>query len=81
MRVKGRIYEHTNSVCFTVLKFDQPPFLLPAEFRPDSNDWTVTGKGMVIIRLIWHHLEWSTAAEADCLAFCDRATEWLRTCC
>lgn len=81
VRVKGRIYEHTNSVCFTVLKFDQAPFMLPEEYRPDSNDWTVTGKGMVIIRLIWHHLQWSEPAETACLAFCDRATEWLRTCC
>jgi hypothetical protein len=64
-----------------VHKFDRAPFLLPAEFRPDSNDWTVTGKGMVIIRLIWHHLEWSENAESACLAFCDRATDWLRTCC
>ena len=36
---------------------------------------------MVIIRLIWHHLEWSENAESACLAFCDRATDWLRTCC
>jgi len=81
VRVKGRIYEHTNSVCFSVESFDQDPFQLPPEYAPDKNDWTVTGKGMLIIRLIWQRLEWTDEAERACLAFCDRATEWLHGCC
>jgi hypothetical protein len=81
VRVKGRIYEHTNSVCFAVRRFDQAPFELPAAVRPDNNDWTVTGKGMIIIRLIWHHLEWNAAVEEACLGLCDRVTAWLQGCC
>jgi hypothetical protein len=81
VRVKGRIYEHTNSVCFELLRFDQGPFKMPLELCPDSNDWTVTGRGMVIIRLVWRNLEWTLAAEEACLGLCDRATEWLQACC
>jgi hypothetical protein len=36
---------------------------------------------MIIIRLIWHHLEWNAAAEEACLALCDRVTAWLQGCC
>lgn len=80
--VKGRIYEHTNSVCFSVASFREPPFCLHDSCTvPDKNDWTVTGKGMLIIRLIWHRLEWSRDVERHCLDFCDRTAEWLVSCC
>ncbi len=62
-------------------RFDRLPFFMPLEFRPDSNDWTVTGKGMVIIRLIWKNMEWTQAAEDACLALCNEVTDWLRTSC
>lgn len=81
VRVIGRMYEHTNSVGFTILRFDKLPFFMPLQFRPDSNDWTVTGKGMVIIRLIWKSMEWSQGCEEACLALCQDVTDWLRTCC
>jgi hypothetical protein len=81
VRIKGRIYEHTNSVCFSVQSFQQAPLHLPEAYVPDKNDWTVTGKGMLIIRLIWQRLEWSDEVERSCLAFCNRATEWLLSCC
>jgi hypothetical protein len=54
---------------------------LPPAFRPDSNDWTVTGKGMVIIRMVWHGLEWTQEAEDACIRLCNRVTDWLRDCC
>lgn len=81
VRVMGRIYEHTNSVGFRILKFEKLPFTLPAEYWPDSNDWTVTGKGMVIIRLVWRSLAWTRGAETACLTLCENVTEWLQTCC
>lgn len=81
VRVTGRMYEHTNSVGFTILRFDRVPFCMPAAFWPDSNDWTVTGKGMVIIRLIWKNVEWTQPMEDACLAMCNSVTEWLGTCC
>lgn len=81
VRVTGRMYEHTNSVGFTIRRFDRLPSCMPAGLWPDSNDWTVTGKGMVIIRLIWKNVEWTQEIEDACLGMCDRVTEWLATCC
>lgn len=81
VRVTGRMYEHTNSVGFSILRFDRVPFSMPANFWPDSNDWTVTGKGMVIIRLIWKNVEWGQEMEDACLGMCNAVTEWLGTCC
>lgn len=63
-----------------VARFDRPPFSLEPAFHPDGNDWSVTGKGMVIIRLIWQGLEWSQEAEDACTGLCDRVTDWLRSC-
>ena len=81
IKVKGRIFEHTNSVCFSLTRFDKLPFFLPCQLRPDKNDWTVTGKGMIIIRLIWQRLAWNREAEEACLTMCDLVTEWLHGCC
>ena len=50
-------------------------------FWPDSNDWTVTGKGMVISRLVWKNLAWTREAEAACLALCNSVTDWLQASC
>lgn len=81
IRIDGRLYEQTNSVRFGVLSFTRAPFLLPPELIPDKNDWTVTGKGMVITRFIWKRLEWTKEAENECLRLCNTATEWLQSCC
>ena len=80
VRVTGRMYDHTNSVGFAIIRFEDDIFRMPAEFRPDSNDWTVTGKGMVIIRLIWKNVEWSRPLEDACLSMCNRVTDWLGSC-
>lgn len=77
----GRMFEQTNSVGFTVRAFDREPASIPAAFRPDGNDWTVTGKGMVLIRLTWKRVEWTQEIEDACLVMCNRMTEWLSTCC
>lgn len=99
IRVLGRIFEHTNSVGFSITRstrptclpqgqcvtvscrFEAPPFQLESPFHPDSNDWTVTGKGMVIIRMVWRGLEWTREAEDACTDLCNRVTDWLRGCC
>lgn len=81
IRIMGRIYEHTNSVGFSIHKFDCPPFHMPEASRPTSNDWTVTGKGMIIIRLVWKNIEWTQATEDDCLSTCNSVTEWLQASC
>jgi hypothetical protein len=54
---------------------------MPAELQPDKNDWTVTGKGMVIIRLVWKGMPWTRETETACLGLCESMTEWLQTCC
>ena len=77
----GRIYEHTNSVGFSIFRFDKLPFFLPLQDWPESNDWTVTGKGMVIIRLVWRGLTWTQEAEDACLGLCNSVTDWLQACC
>jgi hypothetical protein len=88
LRVEGRLYEHTNTVRFTLTKFEAPQFRISKELQPDNNDWMVTGKGMVIIRFSWRTLDeerrrlvWTREAEAACLSLCERATEWIRGCC
>lgn len=81
LRIDGRMYEQTNSVRFSVQSFASHPFTLPPEMIPDKNDWTVTGKGMIITRLIWKRLAWSADTEACCLRFCNSTTEWLQNCC
>lgn len=88
LRVEGRMYEHTNAVRFTLVKFEAPQFWLPREMQPDNNDWMVTGKGMVIIRLSWRGVDeerrglaWNKDTEAACLGLCERVTEWIRRCC
>ncbi len=53
---------------------------MPEHIRPDNNDWTVTGKGMVITRLVWKRQEWTQEAEDACLAVCDAMVDWLQEC-
>jgi hypothetical protein len=80
LRVEGRLYEHTNAVRFTLTKFEAPQFRLPRAMVPDNNDWMVTGKGMLIIRLSWRRVAWTREIEAECLALCERVLAWLDEC-
>jgi hypothetical protein len=93
LRVGGRMYEHTNAVRFTVHKFEAPQFRMPEGMNPDNNDWMVTGKGMLIIRLSWRKVDseqdpspprgirWCREVEEACLDLCNRVTEWIGRCC
>lgn len=81
VRIGARHFDHTNTVRFTVQKFEGPVFEMPDALHPENNDWTITGKGTVMIRLTWKHMEWTAAAEEACLALSNRVTAWLRTCC
>lgn len=80
LRCEGRLYEETNAVRFSIHRFEGD-FAFPEQFRPDGNDWTVTGKGTVLVRLTWRRLAWTREAERECLAFCDRVARWLHSCC
>jgi hypothetical protein len=80
LRVEGRMYEHTNAVRFSVVKFEAPQFRLSPEIMPSNNDWMVTGKGMLIIRLSWRRVVWTQEVEAECLSLCERVAAWIDTC-
>jgi len=80
LRVEGRMYEHTNAVRFSLTKFEAPQFHMPPEFIPSNNDWMVTGKGMLIIRLSWRRVVWSKDVETGCLDLCERVAAWIDTC-
>lgn len=72
VRVEGRMYDHTNTVRISVREFSGDVFGLEKRFQPDKNDWTITGRGIVMIRFTWKRLEWTHECEAACLALCDR---------
>ena len=76
IRVEGRLYDHTNTVRMCVKSFtDDGIFALARQYRPEKNDWTVTGKGTVMIRFTWKRIEWTHDCEAACLEVCSRIVE------
>lgn len=76
VRVEGRMYDHTNTVRMHVTKFaDSGVFELEKAYRPDKNDWTITGRGNVMIRFSWKKLRWTHESEAACMAFCARVID------
>jgi hypothetical protein len=79
LRVEGRMYDHTNTVRLSVHTFstDGGVFSLDKRFWPTKNDWTITGRGTVMVRLSWKQIEWSKECEEACLSFCDSI---LQTC-
>ena len=76
VRVEGRIYEHTNTVRMHVIKYsDSGVFELEEAYRPHKNDWTITGRGTVMIRFSWKKMRWTRESEAACMAFCSRVID------
>ena len=76
MRIEGRMYDHTNTVRLHVFRFeDDGLFELDKAFRPDKNDWTVTGRGTVMIRFTWKRLRWTHESEAACMRMCSRVVD------
>ena len=71
VRVDGRMYDHTNTVRISIKKFTNL-FAIDEKFLPDKNDWTITGRGTVMIRFTWKKLEWTHECERACLALCER---------
>ena len=73
LRVEGRMYDHTNTVRLSVHTFstDGGVFHLEKRFWPTKNDWTITGRGTVMVRLSWKRIEWTRECEAACLSLCD----------
>lgn len=82
LRIENRMYDHTNTVRMSVRNFvdpvqegAMPTFALDAAFRPDKNNWTITGRGTVMARFAWVRVEWTPECEAACLALCDRVVQ------
>lgn len=63
----------TNSIRFRVSTLF--PF---TKTMPRSNDWTITTRGVVVIRMVWNSLEWTAEIEAEYLKFCDDHVRMLR---
>jgi len=72
--------EETNNARIDILRFEGP-FAIDPEVVPLTNDWTVTGKGVVIGRFTFRDLEWTEHAEARIVAFGERVVAFLGTCC
>jgi hypothetical protein len=73
LRIEGRMYDHTNTVRVRVHTYaEDGVFALDKAFRPTHNDWTITGRGTVMVRFTWKAVEWTRECEAACLALCDR---------
>jgi len=79
IRVGGRMYENTNTVRFSVFNFSL--FECPDEIRPENNDWLVTGKGLIIIRMSWRGIRWTEPIEKACIDLCNRVTRWIHSYC
>jgi hypothetical protein len=82
LRIENRMYDHTNTVRMSVRHFvdpipdgTTPTFALDAAYRPDKNNWTITGRGTVMARFAWVSIEWTPECEAACLALCDRVVK------
>lgn len=72
LAVEGRQYEHTNTVRMRVRKFSNDGiFALEEQYRPEKNDWSITGRGTVMIRFTWSKIEWTSDCERACLRVCD----------
>lgn len=71
IRIEGRMYDHTNTVRMSIVKFNEGVFNLNRAFHPEKNDWTITGRGTVMIRFTWKQIEWNREIEAACLTLCD----------
>jgi len=76
VRVMSRMLEYNNTLRFNITNF-KGVFSFRDEWRPDNNDWSVTGRGTLLVRLTWRKLKWTQEVEDACLDLCNRTAEWL----
>jgi len=79
IRIQGRLYEQNNTVRFLIRKFEGI-FQIDQSCQPDNNDWGITGKGTVLARMTWKHINWTQKVEDECLSLCSRVATWLSAC-
>lgn len=77
VRLMYRMLEYNNTLRFTIYNF-KDVFKFREDWRPDNNDWSVTGRGTLLVRLTWRKLEWTQEVEDACLDLCNRTADWLK---
>jgi len=82
LRVINRIEEIHQSVKLHSERYDpeELPYLT-GDLVPSSLDVTVTGKGVVLLRLSWRKCPWGEDVESSALRFCGWLGDRLRECC
>lgn len=65
----------TNAIRFH-LNFKEA--LPKTKITPKKNDWTITTRGCVIIRMTWDALSWTQAMEDEVVEFCDMYVEHVK---
>jgi len=74
-----RLDDNNNSVRIEVKRFIQE-FEIDPSIKPLTNDWTVTGKGAVIIRYTWDSIWWTEDVERMVIEFTGRVVGLLDGC-
>ena len=74
-------FEQNNSLRLSVVRFEEPgsggDFELEPSLRPASNDWTVTTRGSVVVRMTWDGVEWGAETEAALMACAERVIAFI----
>lgn len=70
-----RVMDTTNAIRFTVRQKDWLAIVYPKH-----NDWTITTKGSVIIRMTWDKLPWTQEIENNLLDTCNEYMKRIRLC-
>lgn len=75
-----RLDDNNNSVRFEIKDFSGG-FEIEESIKPLTNDWTVTGKGAVIIRFTWKPMWWTEAEEDRVIKYAGKIVGLLDACC
>ena len=79
IRFTPRLDENNNSVRIEIKQFTKE-FEIDPSIKPLTNDWTVTGKGAVIIRFTWDAIWWTERVEEKVIEYAERVVELLDQC-
>lgn len=72
------LIDTTNSVRFVMQIKDME--YMSTKIEPTTNDFAITTRGCIIIRLTWAAIEWSQGLEDAVLSHCNRYCEFLHSC-
>lgn len=69
-----RVMDTTNAIRFSVSKQDWQAIICPKH-----NDWTITTKGSVIVRMTWDKVMWTHEIENNVLQTCNEYMKRIKT--